>query len=163
MEVLNPRTKAAVIQIAKWQLGVIEYPVNSNKVKYNKWYYGRDVSGSAYPWCMAFVQWVFIQAGFSLFKTASCSALLAQYKKLSPKQVVTSNYRAGDILLFDFSGKRSKTEHTGICIGTSSDGKYVYSIDGNTGTTNEANGGAVMERSRAVGYVTCAIRPNYPD
>ena len=27
--------------------------------KYNTAFYGREVSGRAYPWCMAFIWWVF--------------------------------------------------------------------------------------------------------
>ena len=55
-----------VLSIARRELGTKESPANSNRVKYNAWYYGREVSGSAYPWCMAFVQWVFAQAGVKL-------------------------------------------------------------------------------------------------
>lgn len=48
------------MQLASEQVGTTEYPSGSNKVKYNTWYYGSAVSGSAYPWCMAFVCWVFL-------------------------------------------------------------------------------------------------------
>lgn len=53
------QTAARLVSIAKSQIGVTEYPANSNKVKYNTWYYGKAVSGSAYPWCMVFVCWCF--------------------------------------------------------------------------------------------------------
>lgn len=163
MNTLAPKTKAAVLKIAEWQLGITENPPNSNKVKYNTWFYGKEVSGSAYPWCMAFVEWVFNQAGFSLYKTASCSAMVNQYKKLAPHQVITKGFRAGDIVFFDFSGKKSKTEHVGICTGVSANGNTIVSIEGNTSTSNNSNGGAVMQRTRSVSLITCAIRPNYPD
>lgn len=64
-------------------------------------------------------------------------------------------------MFFDFSGKRKKTEHCGIV--TAVDGGSVLTVEGNTGTDNDANGGAVMQRTRRVGLVTCAIRPGYPD
>ena len=54
-------TAERVLEIARGELGTKEYPANSNKVKYNTWFYGREISGSAYPWCMVFVQWVFHQ------------------------------------------------------------------------------------------------------
>ena len=73
---LKAKTRAAVLRIAEWQLGVVEMPTNSNKVKYNTAYYGREVSGGAYAWCMAFTWWVFREAGFSLYKTASCTAFV---------------------------------------------------------------------------------------
>ena len=117
MTALKAKTRAAVLQIAEWQLGVVEMPTNSNKVKYNTAYYGREVSGGAYAWCMAFTWWVFREAGFSLYKTARCSAFVQRYRTAAPAQVVTSGYKPGDIVFFDFSGKRKKTEHVGIVVG----------------------------------------------
>lgn len=156
------KTRAAVLAIAAWQVGVLESPAGSNKVKYNTEYYGREVSGSAYAWCMAFVWWVFREAGFNLFKTASCTAFVSQYKAKSPGQIVRANYRPGDIVFFDFSGKRDKTEHVGIVESVRPDGTLI-TIEGNTGSGNDANGGAVMRRQRKQGLVTCAVRPGYPD
>ena len=69
-------------------------------------------------------------------------------------------YRPGDILLFDFSGRRGKTEHAGILERVETDGTLV-TIEGNTGTGNDANGGAVQRRRRKPGLVTGACRPRY--
>lgn len=55
----NKVTANMIVNTAKSQVGTKEVPAGSNKVKYNKWFYGKDVSGSSYPWCMAFVSWVF--------------------------------------------------------------------------------------------------------
>ena len=52
-------TAKMVIATAVSQLGTKESPKGSNKVKYNTWFYGRAVQGSAYPWCMTFVEWCF--------------------------------------------------------------------------------------------------------
>lgn len=52
-------TAKMVIDTARAELGVVEKPSGSNRVKYNKWFYGRDVSGSKYPWCAVFVCWDF--------------------------------------------------------------------------------------------------------
>lgn len=158
MQTLKNKTKGAVIQIARWQVGVVEAPANSNNVKYNTWYYGREVSGKSYPWCMTFVQWVFNEAGFNLSKTASCSVLAAAYKKAG--QWVTSGYKPGDIAMFDFDGKMDgETEHCGIVVEVGSN--YIITIEGNTGTTNNSNGGSVMERKRSLSVVTGACRPMY--
>ena len=35
MTALKAKTRAAVLQIAEWQLGVVEMPSGSNKVKYS--------------------------------------------------------------------------------------------------------------------------------
>ena len=161
MEAIQPRTRAAVLRIAEWQEGVVEVPSGSNKVKYNTAYYGKAVSGRAFAWCLVFVWWVFREAGFNLCKTASCTAFVNRYRVFSPGQIVMRDYRPGDIVFFDFSGKRKKTEHCGIV--TAVDGGNVRTVEGNTGTGNDANGGAVMRRTRRVGLVTCAIRPGSPD
>ena len=42
--------------------GLENPPANSDNVKYNTVYYGREVSGK-YPWCAVFVWWVFREAG----------------------------------------------------------------------------------------------------
>lgn len=159
MTALQPRTREAVLAIAAWQVGVLESPAGSNKVKYNTAFYGREVSGNAYPWCMAFIWWVFREAGFNLYKTASCSAFVRRYKAFSPGQIVTRGFKPGDIVFFDFSGGRKKTEHVGLVVSVS--GGTVTTIEGNTGTGNDANGGAVMRRTRKAGLVTCGVRPGY--
>ena len=59
-------TAEKLLETARAELGVKESPAGSNKVKYNTWYYGRTVSGVAYPWCVAFAQWCCAQAGVEL-------------------------------------------------------------------------------------------------
>lgn len=49
-------TADMVIATAKAELGVKESPKDSNKVKYNVWYYGKNMSAA---WCCTFVCWVF--------------------------------------------------------------------------------------------------------
>ena len=154
-------TAEKILEIARLQLGIKENPPNSNRVKFNTAYYGQEVSGSAYPWCCAFVWWVFREAGASgLFyggkKTASCSTLLGFHKT----QAVRENYLPGDIIFFNFGGKKN-TQHVGICEGW--DGRYITTIDGNTAPTNEANGGAVMRRRRPKKYIVGAYRPTYEE
>ena len=154
-------TAEKILEIARSQLGIKENPPNSNRVKFNTAYYGQEVSGSAYPWCCAFVWWVFREAGASeLFyggkKTASCSTLLGFHKA----QAVRENYLPGDIIFFNFDGKKN-TQHVGIC--EDWDGRYITTIDGNTAPTNEANGGAVMRRRRPKKYIVGAYRPTYEE
>ena len=155
-------TADKILSIAKKEVGTKENPAGSNRVKYNTDYYGRAVTGSAYPWCCAFVWWVFKQAGASdLFfggqKTAYCPTLLSDYKK---KGQLVTDYKAGDIVFFNFSGGKT-AKHIGIC--TAWDGTYITTIDGNTGTDNEANGGAVMKRKRHKKYVVGVARPAYTE
>ncbi|MBE6955837.1 MAG: CHAP domain-containing protein [Ruminococcaceae bacterium] len=153
-------TAERILAVARGELGVTESPAGSNRVKYNTAYYRREVSGSAYPWCCAFLWWVFRQAGaaelfFGGSQTAYCPALLDFHKK----QRVT-DYRPGDIIFFNFNG-RGNAAHVGLC--ESWDGRCITTIDGNTGTGNEANGGAVMRRTRDKKYIVGAYRPAYKE
>ena len=154
------KTLRSVLFAAASQIGVTERPSGSNRVKYNTAYYGREVSGKAYPWCVTYLWWVFRQAGMTLYKTASCTAFLNRYQETAPTQVLQGNYRPGDIVLFDFTGKRAKTVHAGIVESVGADGT-ITTIEGNTGTSSDANGGAVMRRTRKPSLVTRGIRPVY--
>ena len=119
----NEEKRDNVLRWAESQLGVIEWPSGSNKVKYNTWFYGREVYGASYPWCMAFVQWCYDKAGYTLpYKTASCSNLLNWYKNNKPDCVVKAP-RPGDIIIYNFG-------HTGIVESVSGD--TITAIEGNT-------------------------------
>ena len=151
-------TAEKVLAIARGELGVKESPANSNRVKYNTWYYGREVSGAAYPWCMAFVQWVFAQAGVKLpIKTASCGALMNAAKKAG--QWVTKDYRPGDVVIYDFPGGAA-TDHTGIIEKVTLTG--VVAIEGNTSQAgSQSNGGQVCRKTRPYSQIVGVVRPNY--
>lgn len=149
-------TVEKILAIAKAELGTTEQPANSNKVKYNDAYGKGNIA-----WCCVFVWWVFQQAGAaSLFygggKTAYCPSLLSFHK--GKGQGVHGNYQPGDIIFFNFSGGTGAS-HVGIC--EAFDGTNITTIDGNTGTDNEANGGAVMRRKRNKKYIIGAYRPEY--
>ena len=151
-----------IISKAVSQIGVKENPSGSNKVKYNTEYYGTPVEGKDYPWCCAFVWWVFKECGASkLFfggeKTAYCPAVETYYKKKG--QWFTSNPKAGDLVLFDFTGK-GVAEHIGILEKVNSDGTYSV-IEGNTSTASNDNGGKVMRRTRNRSVIRGFARPEY--
>jgi len=151
-------TAEKVLDIARKELGVKESPPNSNEVKYNAWFYGHPVSGAAYPWCMAFVQWVFHQAGAKLpYLTASCGGLLTWYKRNRPGSV-HKRPKPGDIVIYDFG-------HTGIVEAVGSGGT-ITAIEGNTSpgsAGSQSNGGQVCRRTRKASTVTAYIRPDYEE
>lgn len=151
-QALQAKTREAVLQIAQWQLGVQERPAGSNRVKY-----AEEYGLNGYAWCMMFVWWVFREAGFNLRKTASCTELTNAYKKAG--QWVTNGFKPGDIVMFDFSGRKKITEHCGIVLEAGD--KELIVIEGNTDPNNNANGGCVMKRTRKLGLVTGACRPLY--
>lgn len=55
----SPAQINRLLAIASGEVGITEYPPNSNNVKYNTWFYGRQVSGKKYPWCAAFISYIF--------------------------------------------------------------------------------------------------------
>ena len=150
-------TVSELLDIARRQIGTRESPPNSNNVRYNTWYYGREVSGAAYPWCMVFAQWVFDQAKVKLpIRTASCGALMRSAQ--SAGCWVTKGYQPGDVVIYDFPGG-AKTDHCGIV--ESVDGSYISAIEGNTSSASDADGGAVERRARKFSQIVGAVRPSY--
>lgn len=148
-----------LLKVARKQIGIKEIPPNSNNVRFNTWYYGREVSGAAYPWCQVFVAWCCDQAGVKLpIRTASCGALMNAAKKAG--MWVVSDFRPGDLVIFDWSGQQKTTNHVGIVEEILPD-YGVQTIEGNTSTSNNSNGGEVMRRKRHMKYIIGAVRPNY--
>lgn len=146
-------TAAKVLDIARAEIGVKESPANSNCVKYNTWFYGKSVAGTAYPWCMAFVQWCFWRAGGpNLYKTASCNMLLEWFKANQPN-AVCSKPRVGDIVIYTFG-------HTGI-VESIGNGEFT-AIEGNTSISgSQSNGGEVCRKTRKLYSAKAFLRPEY--
>lgn len=136
-------------------IGVTEYPPNSNKVKYNTWYYGQVVSGVGYPWCMTGVQYWHNEAGTPLpYKTASCTALLNWYRTNDPGCIVKTP-KTGDIGIMCFGQGRY---HVGII--EQVEATSIITIEGNTSDGgSQDNGGAVLRKRRAMSLFVAFIRP----
>lgn len=147
-------TGEKILSLATAEIGTVESPANSNNVKYNTWYYGRPVSGSAYPWCMAYVQYIYDKAGCRLpYITASCSALLNWYKQNRPECVVKDPV-PGTIVIYNFG-------HTGI-FKNDNGNSTITAIEGNTSSTDagsQSNGGGVFQRVRSKSLVSGYITP----
>lgn len=150
-------TANQLLTIARKQLGICENPPGSNNVRYNTWYYGREVTGSAYPWCMVFVQWVFAQAGVKLpVRTASCGALMNAAKAAGCW--VTAGFKPGDVVIYDFPGGAA-TDHCGI-VETELPDYGVQAVEGNTSQSgSQSNGGMVCRKNRPGKYIVGAVRP----
>ena len=147
-------TANEILAVARSELGCKESPAGSNRTKYGAWY-GLD----GQPWCMMFSQWVFAQAGVELpVKTASCGTFMRAAQ--ASGRWVTSNYQPGDVVIYDFPGG-GVTDHCGIVVTPLTTG--VRTIEGNTGTGNDANGGEVMERTRPANWIVGAYRPIYDE
>lgn len=132
-----------ILALAEGEIGYREGKNKRNK--YGAWY-GMD----GVAWCMEFVQWVYHRAGAPLpIKTASCGALLNWYRQHQPECIVAEP-SAGCIVIFDFPGTKYATDHTGLFV--SKTGTRLTTIDGNTASGNDANGGWVQRRTRSLLY-----------
>lgn len=153
--------KADVIlqEAASW-IGTKEIPSGSNNVIFNTDYYGRPVSGSAYPWCCAFIWDIFRRCGMSdLFydgkKTAYCPTVESYYKSIGRW---FSYPQRGDLALFNWSGGKV-AQHIGF-VEQVKEGTII-TIEGNTSVTSNDNGGSVMRRERKISQCTGFARPAY--
>lgn len=157
------KTAKSIITKAKSYIGTKESPANSNNVIFNTDYYGKAVSGKAYPWCCAFVWDIFRMCNASdLFydgkKTAYCQTVL-EWGKTNKLTVAKGNGRKGDLVIFDWQGD-GHADHIGFILSKNSDGSY-NTIEGNTAIGNDSNGGEVMQRKRAQSSILALIRPKY--
>ena len=152
-----------IIKVAQNEVGT--YATAVKKCKYNTWYYGYEASGWGYDWCAVFVCWVFNKAGlYDLLPShsANCGYLAKGFQDKG--QLVTSGYKAGDVVFFHWSSERSTlvpgtyvSDHVGIIKSVNSDGSY-QTIEGNTGSSSY---GAVLEQTRYNSQISCAGRPKY--
>lgn len=155
-------TAIDIIVKATSYLGTAESPKNSNNVIFNTWYYGREVNGSTYPWCCAFVAYIFYKCNASsLFyggkKTAYCPTVENYYKSIG-MYYGKAEGKAGDLCLMDFG--KDRASHIGIVEKKNADGSYTV-IEGNTSTSSNDNGGNVMRRIRKTNVIRGFARPNY--
>ena len=139
------------------------YDGGNNNVVFNTDYYGKAVSGGAYPWCCAFVWDIFRMCNASnLFcdgtKTAYCPTVL-NWGKSKGLTVGNASGAYGDIVLFDWNSD-GVADHIGIIIGKNSDGTYT-TVEGNTSDSNYSNGGYVLKRIRYQSQIIGIIRPKY--
>lgn len=157
------KTASAIINKAKSFIGRKESPANSNNVMFNTDYYGKPVSGSAYPWCCAFVWDIFRMCNASdLFydgkKTAYCQTVY-EWGKAKKLLVSKGNGKKGDLVIFDWQGD-GHADHIGFIVSKNSDGSY-NTIEGNTAIGNDSNGGEVMNRKRPQSTILAIVRPKY--
>ena len=151
-------TTNELVTKARQEVGVVEVPANSNNVKYNTWFYGKNVGGSKYPWCAAFVSYLFRSEQNLCKKTASCADMLEWFEG---QNRIVKEPKPGDIVFFHFSTNNRKANHVGIVIRIENDS--IITIEGNTSVTSDDNGGRVMQRKRKLKDIIAYARPAYSD
>lgn len=142
-------TAQDVVKMAQSQIGVKEVPANSNKVKY--WdAYAPYWNGS--PWCDRFVSWCGWKVGAADIVGVFdyCPSHVNWFKARDQWVDRRETPRPGDIIFFgDSSGVAC---HVGI-VESATSSNNVITIEGNTSTTSNDNGGAVMRRTRTLGSI----------
>lgn len=152
-----------VMKIAKSYVGTKESPPYSNNVIFNTHYYGHEVSGGNYSWCVVFVWDIFRMAGASnLFcdgrKTAWVDTV-RDWAKSNGLVVPKDQGRHGDMIIFDWNHNGSG-DHIGLIDAKNADGSY-QTCEGNTSVDNNSNGGEVQIRTRYPSEIMMIIRPKY--
>lgn len=149
-------TAKSMLTVAAGEIGYAETPVN--RTKYGAWY-GMD--GSA--WCAMFVSWCAVKSGNGSIipKHSYTPNGVAWFKKRNRWTAGTRGIRMGDICYFDFPGDGvNRVSHVGVVESVRSDGTII-TIEGNTSTTDNRNGGSVMRRARNPIYIVGYGRPQY--
>ena len=144
---------------------VVESPSGSNDGPRVRVY--QDVTG-AYrePWCASFCCWLLRSAGYA----AALPALPAYCPSWEEKArsgsdgwrlVDPSRAQPGDFVLFDFPPVDGVAQHIGIVTRAAANGA-VQTIEGNTSTSSNDNGGAVLARTRELHDIRACVRVPAP-
>ena len=152
-----------IMKLAKSYVGTKESPPYSNNVIFNTHYYGREVNGGNYAWCVVFVWDTFRMAGASdLFydgkKTAWVDAV-RDWAKEKGLVVPKDQGRHGDLIIFDWNHNGSG-DHIGLVDAKNADGSY-QTCEGNTSSGSNSDGGEVQLRTRYPSEIMMIIRPQY--
>ncbi len=145
-------TKAALIA---WELGQTGYSDKGGKNKYT----GKDE-----PWCAGFQKKGLEECGgVDMIKDIKYPLSCPSWRDFAKKKGIWHDkykgLKRGDHVIFNFSTTKGRCQHIGLCLAF--DGKNVTSIDGNTSSGNEANGGTVNKRIRNKVYIVGYIRLPY--
>lgn len=147
-------TASKLVSLAQAEIGTVETPTNN--VKYNTEYYGGQVSGSEFDWCVVFIWWLFQKANAaSLFCGGKKTAYVPYvYSYATEHNLSQKTGKIGDLAIISFSG--GSADHIGI----------VESVSGSTYTTIEGNtsgskGQGVYRKTRKASEILAFYRPAY--
>src|SRR5687767_14276185 len=134
--------RGEVVSAAMLEIGTSESPPGSNLVKYNRWFYNKEVGAA---WCSTFVCYGFNEAGIPIKggDWLRGFASVPNFKK-ARKSEITTTPQPGDIVIFECNGK-PEPDHIGIFDHWIEEGKTFKCIEGNTSSKgSQDNGGIVL-------------------
>lgn len=146
----------AVREAAKWS-GHREKRVN--RTRFNDVFYGRKVSGAAYPWCAAFTSVIYRQVGLRPnvdFPWSAGVAVCFAWYRAKGRIVNKRRLKPGDQVRYTFS-------HTGIFSHYDRRGNAVV-WEGNTSGSSrgsQRDGGGVHKRTRPLHLIQYGGRPSW--
>jgi len=140
-----------IIELATKEIGYAEK--SGNVTKFGEWFGFNGV-----PWCAIFCSWCYSMAGMTIkgggFKNgfAGCQTAMVNFKSM-----ITKTPKPGDLVLFDWQSDK-RADHVGIFVAwIDNKAGTFFTIEGNTSTANQSNGGMVMKRQRNMAKVTAFI------
>lgn len=152
-----------ILDIARAELGTKENPPGSNRQKYGKYF-----KNDGQPWCMWNVSWVFVQAGApELLLGTPTGYTVTIYQRAVAAGRFGKTPRKGAVVLFNFGdknygGRPLGIHHVGFVESIRPDGKLI-TIEGNTSSGSNANGGQVQRRVRDQSQVAGYYYPAYDE
>jgi hypothetical protein len=118
-------------------------------------------STKSWPWCAAFICWLFREAmkdGKYTFKRPQTAGAYdfenwcrEQDNSVLLKKPHGGDIKAGDVVIFTFS-------HIGLAISEPDESGYVTTIEGNTDGVGSREGGAVLIKKRKLSSIRSRIR-----
>jgi CHAP domain len=143
-------TSAAQARLAKakGELGKKESPQNSNMQPYGAWYGMNGV-----PWCAIFCTWADQLGGkptksFAKGSKYAYVPYIVNDARMGRNGLsLTSSPKPGDLVCYDW-GRDGEYDHVGLVLTPPNSSGLFDAIEGNTSTSNNSNGGQVMQRTR---------------
>lgn len=186
MNQANTRYRMAILEMCEREVGTLEEPPNSNKIKYNDWYYpkGHPYFTNPKPWhyCGTAVSYIYYFAaqhvnrlhGSPLVETLRGNGMsqlgyhyiptFDNYARNQGWNVSKEMVQPGDIVNFEWNGQkdgRGMEDHTGIFEKWDRAPGWFYCYEGNTTPEgvegNQSNGGGFYRRRRHVSTVATFI------
>jgi peptidoglycan hydrolase-like protein with peptidoglycan-binding domain len=146
----TPSTSSAQARLnkAKAEVGKKESPAYSNMQQYGAWYGMNGV-----PWCAIFCTWcdqLSTNPSKSFVKGSRYHYVpyIVSDARLGRNGLSLTSYPSpGDMVCFDW-GRDGEYDHVGLVL-TKPDGRGTFeTVEGNTSTSDNSNGGTVMQRFR---------------
>lgn len=157
---IGPITRKALhtklLQIACKELGVSEIGKSNTGKRVKEYQATTNLGGTGWPWCAAYICWIFKQAGIFTEddrpKTAAAYGFETWAKKLGISVIKKPDkVLKGDIVIYSFS-------HIGIASSDSGTNGTFTAYEGNTNAAGSREGGSVLEKYRNLSSVRSVVR-----